>query len=133
ERPVGGEVHVQLDEVGAERQRLAERAQAVLGPEARAAAVRGQPRHWSPWGAPIWPPSLFKRRRLRPPRTPPANARTRPGGAVARLGVDTGCLTGPLLGMRGRGQEAVATIALADQRPHAPGLVGGEPARLEAQ
>src|SRR3989454_9334441 len=39
------------------------------------------------------PPSLFKRRGLRPPRTPPAIARTRPGAAVARLGLDTGCLT----------------------------------------
>src|SRR2546426_7266 len=38
------------------------------------------------------PPSLFKRRGLRPPRTPPAIARTRPGAAVARLGLDTGCL-----------------------------------------
>src|SRR3989454_4538392 len=48
--------------------------------------------HRSSWGAPIWPPSLFKRRGLRPPRTPPASARTRPGAAVARLGLDTGCL-----------------------------------------
>src|SRR2546428_6130010 len=35
--------------------------------------------HRSSWGAPIWPP------------TPPI-ARTRPGAAVARLGLDTGCL-----------------------------------------
>src|SRR5437667_992742 len=35
--------------------------------------------HRSSWGAPIWPP------------TPPS-ARTRPGPAVARLGLDTGCL-----------------------------------------
>src|SRR5205814_9969533 len=70
-RAVGGEVDVELDEVGAESQRLAEAAQAVLGPEARAAAVRGEPRHWSPWGAPTWPPT---------PPPPP----TRPGGAVAR-------------------------------------------------
>src|SRR2546422_4332411 len=46
---------------------------------------RGAPRarhrmsHRSSWGAPIWPP------------TPPI-ARTRPGAAVARLGLDTGCL-----------------------------------------
>src|SRR5947208_12016152 len=48
--------------------------------------------HRSSWGVPIWPPSLFKRRGLCPPRTPPASARTRPGTAVARLGFDTGCL-----------------------------------------
>src|SRR5213593_640649 len=48
--------------------------------------------HCSPWGAPIWPPELFKRRGLRPPRTPPANARTRPGRAVARHGIATGWL-----------------------------------------
>src|SRR3989475_9680577 len=41
--------------------------------------------HRSSWGAPIWPP------------TPPI-ARTRPGGAVARLGLDTGWLiTAPRL------------------------------------
>src|SRR5216117_4417827 len=52
-------------------------------------ALLDHPRaHRSSWGAPIWPPSLFKRRGLRPPRTPPANARTRPGEAVARLGVE---------------------------------------------
>src|SRR5207237_9902721 len=43
-RAVGGEVDVELDEVGAESQRLAEAAQTVLGPETRAAAVRGEPR-----------------------------------------------------------------------------------------
>ena len=48
--------------------------------------------HRSSWGAPIWPPRSFKRKGLRPPRTPPAIARTRPGAAVARLGLDTGCL-----------------------------------------
>jgi len=45
ERAVGGEVHVQLDEVGPQRQRLAKAAQAVLGPEAGAAAMCGEPRH----------------------------------------------------------------------------------------
>src|SRR5213594_1392738 len=54
--------------------------------------------HRSSWGAPIWPPRSFKRKGLRPPRTPPAIARTRPGGAVARLGLDTGWLiTAPRL------------------------------------
>src|SRR5207245_3082491 len=77
-RAVGGEVDVELDEVGAESQRLAEAAQAVLGPEARAAAVRGEPRHWSPWGAPTWPPT--------PPHAP-----TRPRGAAGRPRVDTEC------------------------------------------
>src|SRR5437667_11293485 len=48
--------------------------------------------HRSSWGAPRWPPRSFKRKGLRPPRTPPAIARTRPGGAVARLGLDTGWL-----------------------------------------
>jgi len=48
--------------------------------------------HRSSWGAPIWPPRSFKRKGLRPPRTPPAIARTRPGAAVARLGLSTGCL-----------------------------------------
>src|SRR2546427_7464073 len=48
--------------------------------------------HRSSWGAPRWPPRSFKQRGLRPPRTPPAIARTRPGGAVARLGLDTGWL-----------------------------------------
>ena len=31
------------------------------------------------WGAPTWPPSSFKRRERRPPRTFPANARSTPG------------------------------------------------------
>src|SRR5438046_9246846 len=54
--------------------------------------------HRSSWGAPRWPPRSFKRKGLRPPRTPPAIARTRPGGAVARLGLDTGWLiTAPRL------------------------------------
>src|SRR5437867_1287558 len=35
--------------------------------------------HLFMWGAPRWPPSLFKRRGLRPPRTPPADARSAPG------------------------------------------------------
>src|SRR5207245_8034376 len=48
--------------------------------------------HRSSWGAPIWPPRSFKRKGLRPPRTPPAIARTRPGAAVARLGLVTGRL-----------------------------------------
>src|SRR5437899_2506049 len=48
--------------------------------------------HRSSWGAPIWPPRSFKRKGLRPPRTPPAIARTRPGEAVARLGLVTGRL-----------------------------------------
>src|SRR5438132_1942450 len=48
--------------------------------------------HRASWGAPRWPPRSFKRKGLRPPRTPPAIARTRPGGAVARLGLDTGWL-----------------------------------------
>src|SRR5439155_18590608 len=67
--------------------------------------------HRLTWGAPIWPSSLFKRRGPRPPRNP-------------------GCLTSPL-GMRGRGQEAVAPITFADQRLHAHRLVGGEPARID--
>src|SRR5881296_1427108 len=43
-------------------------------------ALLDHPRaHRSSWGAPRWPPSLFKRRGLRPPRTPPADARSAPG------------------------------------------------------
>src|SRR5437016_10982154 len=54
--------------------------------------------HRSSWGAPRWPFRSGKRRGLRPPRTPPAIARTHPGGAVARLGLDTGWLiTAPRL------------------------------------
>src|SRR5207244_2805146 len=56
------------------------------------ALARAQEAHRSSWGAPRWPPRSFKRKGLRPPRTPPAIARTRPGGAVARLGLDTGWL-----------------------------------------
>src|SRR3989441_9429811 len=41
--------------------------------------VDGTRAHLLSWGAPRWPP------------TPP-NARTRPGAAVARLGLATGCL-----------------------------------------
>src|SRR5439155_2648755 len=41
--------------------------------------VSGALPHLSTWGAPKWPP------------TPPI-ARTRPGTAVARLGIATGCL-----------------------------------------
>src|SRR5207249_6825619 len=64
---------------------------------------RGAPRtrhrtaHRSAWGASIWPPRSFKRKGLRPPRTPPAIARTRPGAAVAHLGL----VTGRLIGRRG--------------------------------
>src|SRR5438093_2959610 len=57
--------------------------------------------HRSSWGAPRWPPRSFKRRGLRPPRTPPAIARTHPGGAVARLGLDTGWLIDRRGGGRG--------------------------------
>src|SRR5213596_127436 len=43
-------------------------------------ALLDHPRaHRSSWGAPRSPPSLFKRRGLRPPRTPPADARSAPG------------------------------------------------------
>src|SRR6266850_8470281 len=70
--------------------------------------------HRSSWGAPIWPPSLFKRRGLRPPRTSPANARTRPGAAVARLGLDTGCLiAAPLARSGGHARRGGTTAAAA--------------------
>src|SRR5216117_3630388 len=66
--------------------------------EGEVALARAQEAHRSSWGAPRWPPRSFKRKGLRPPRTPPAIARTRPGGAVARLGLDTGWLiTAPRL------------------------------------
>src|SRR5437660_12766166 len=82
-RAVGGEVDVELDEVGAEGQRLAEAAQAGLGPEACAAPRRGEPRHWSPWGAPTWPPPppharTPPRRALGGPRPPPPRPPTPP-------------------------------------------------------
>jgi hypothetical protein len=43
DRPaVGGEMDVELEQLDAERQRLAEPAEAVLGPEPGAAAMRGE-------------------------------------------------------------------------------------------
>src|SRR5207245_10987391 len=44
---VGGQVHVELEQVAAERDGVGEREQAVLGPEGRAPAVRRDPRHFS--------------------------------------------------------------------------------------
>src|SRR5437762_940599 len=87
--------------LAAQRDELRRRDVERLVPEAVPQGVggalaegRGDDRlaHRSSWGAPIWPPRSFKRKGLRPPRTPPAIARTRPGAAVARLGLDTGCL-----------------------------------------
>src|SRR5213593_686302 len=113
--PRDGLVEVRAQQLGHRAQLLEPHAHALLADAARPephdqharAVVRGRglvdapgddvgrrPAHRSSWGAPIWPPSLFKRRGLRPPRTPPAIARTRPGTAVARLGLDTGCLIG---------------------------------------
>src|SRR2546425_11318878 len=65
--------------------------------------------HRSSWGAPIWPP------------TPPS-ARTRPGGAVARLGVDTGCLIDRRGGPR-YGPPHPPALGRAPAQPgRAPGL-----------
>src|SRR2546425_6039658 len=53
--------------------------------------------HWTTWGAPTWPP-------------PPPIAPTRPRAAVARPGLDTGCLLdgppGPWRGPRTGQPEA---------------------------
>ncbi len=68
--------------------------------------------HRLSWGAPTWPP------------TPP-NARTRPGRAVARLGLDTRCLTGSAPcararrgpARRGRRPAAAAPTPRGPRRP----------------
>src|SRR2546427_8000966 len=44
---VAGQVHVELEQVAAERHGVPERQQAVLGPKGRAAAVGRDPRHFS--------------------------------------------------------------------------------------
>src|SRR2546426_11715690 len=78
---------------------------------------RGAPRachtmaHRSSWGAPIWPP------------TPPI-ARTRPGAAVARLGLDTGCL----IAHRRESSDRIAR----PRRARAPVWFGGPGGRLLA-
>src|SRR5207237_2714287 len=45
--PVTGQVHVELEQIAAERDRAPECEQAVLGPEGPAAAMRRDPRHFS--------------------------------------------------------------------------------------
>src|SRR5216117_403448 len=103
--PRDGLVEVRAQQLGHRAQLLADAARPEPHDQHARAVVRGRGlvdapgddvgrrrAHRSSWGAPIWPPSLFKRRGLRPPRTPPVIARTRPGAAVARLGLDTGCL-----------------------------------------
>src|SRR5437867_8141551 len=98
--PRDGLVEVRAQQLGHRAQLLEPHAHALLADAARPephdqharAVVRGRGlvdapgddvgrrrAHRSSWGAPIWPP------------TPPI-ARTRPGAAVARLGLDTGCL-----------------------------------------
>src|SRR5206468_11493723 len=70
----------------------------------------------SKWGAPEWPPRFFKRRGLRPPRTPPATRSGRPGEAVAPLDTPTGS-------SRRRSSDE-------GQRLHV-GLAAGEPREVE--
>src|SRR2546426_11850227 len=87
--------------------------------------------HRSSWGAPRWPPRSFKRKGLRPPRTPPAIARTRPGGAVARLGLDTGWLiTAPRLHQSVELPRVLARDLVRDVGRQVAGLLDVELRRL---
>src|SRR5437870_7472090 len=106
--PRDGLVEVRAQQLGHRAQLLEPHAHALLADAARPephdqharAVVRGRGlvdapgddvgrrrAHRSSWGAPIWPPSLFKRGGLRPPRPPPPFARTPPAPAVALPGL----------------------------------------------